>query len=69
MADELVHIIMSTDATQYKTMFEQTRTMLAEHENDLKKKQDRVMELESKVRQEITQCNGALRYVTYHYSA
>lgn len=49
VADELVHIIMSMDATQYKTMFEQTRTVLAEHETEMKKKQDRVMDLESKV--------------------
>lgn len=49
VADELVHIIMSMDATQYKTMFEQTRSLLAEQENDAKKKQDRAMELETKV--------------------
>lgn len=49
IADELVHIIMSMDAPHYKSMFEQTRTHMSELENDMKKKQDRVMELESKV--------------------
>ncbi|XP_053697946.1 bicaudal D-related protein homolog isoform X1 [Sabethes cyaneus] len=48
-ADELVHIIMNMDAMQFKTMFEQTRGMLIEQEEEMKKKNDRVMQLESKL--------------------
>lgn len=50
VADELVHIIMNLDAIQFKTMFEQTRNVVIEQEDELKKRQDRVMDLESKVR-------------------
>lgn len=49
IADELVHIIMNLDAIQFKSMFEQTRNVVIEQEEELKKRQDRVMELESKV--------------------
>ena len=49
VADELVHIIMNLDAMQFKTMFEQTRGMLIDQEDELKKKQDAIMSLESKV--------------------
>lgn len=48
-ADELVHIIMNMDAMQFKTMFEQTRSMVIDQEEDLKKKTDLIMQLESKV--------------------
>ncbi|XP_058116356.1 bicaudal D-related protein homolog [Anopheles ziemanni] len=48
-ADELVHIIMNLDAMQFKTMFEQTRSMLIEQEEELKKKNDIIMQLESKL--------------------
>uniref|UniRef100_A0A2M4A127 Putative rho-associated coiled-coil n=4 Tax=Anopheles triannulatus TaxID=58253 RepID=A0A2M4A127_9DIPT len=48
-ADELVHIIMNLDAMQFKTMFEQTRSMLMEQEEELKKKNDIIMQLESKL--------------------
>uniref|UniRef100_A0A182IRR1 Uncharacterized protein n=1 Tax=Anopheles atroparvus TaxID=41427 RepID=A0A182IRR1_ANOAO len=48
-ADELVHIIMNMDAMQFKTMFEQTRSMLIEQEEELKKKNDIIMQLESKL--------------------
>ncbi|XP_058455218.1 bicaudal D-related protein homolog isoform X2 [Malaya genurostris] len=48
-ADELVHIIMNMDAMQFKTMFEQTRSMLIEQEDELKKKNDFIMQLESKL--------------------
>nr|XP_019545187.2 bicaudal D-related protein homolog isoform X2 [Aedes albopictus]XP_019545188.2 bicaudal D-related protein homolog isoform X2 [Aedes albopictus]XP_029724309.1 bicaudal D-related protein homolog isoform X2 [Aedes albopictus]XP_029724317.1 bicaudal D-related protein homolog isoform X2 [Aedes albopictus]XP_029724324.1 bicaudal D-related protein homolog isoform X2 [Aedes albopictus]XP_029724329.1 bicaudal D-related protein homolog isoform X2 [Aedes albopictus]XP_029724341.1 bicaudal D-related p len=48
-ADELVHIIMNMDAMQFKTMFEQTRSMLIDQEEDLKKKTDLIMQLESKL--------------------
>ncbi|XP_062533272.1 bicaudal D-related protein homolog isoform X2 [Armigeres subalbatus] len=48
-ADELVHIIMNMDAMQFKTMFEQTRSMLIDQEEDMKKKSDRIMQLESKL--------------------
>lgn len=51
IADELVHIIMNLDAIQFKSMFEQTRNVVIEQEEELKKRQDRVMELESKVSQ------------------
>ncbi|XP_049276527.1 bicaudal D-related protein homolog isoform X1 [Anopheles funestus] len=49
VADELVHIIMNLDAMQFKTMFEQTRSMLIEQEEELKKKNDGIMQLESKL--------------------
>uniref|UniRef100_A0A903Z0E7 Uncharacterized protein n=1 Tax=Anopheles minimus TaxID=112268 RepID=A0A903Z0E7_9DIPT len=49
VADELVHIIMNLDAMQFKTMFEQTRSMLIEQEEELKKKNDVIMQLESKL--------------------
>lgn len=49
ITDELVHIIMNLDAIQFKSMFEQTRNVVIEQEEELKKRQDRVMELESKV--------------------
>jgi coiled-coil domain-containing protein 64 len=49
VADELVHIIMNMDAMQFKTMFEQTRGMLIDTEDEAKKKQDTIMALESKV--------------------
>ncbi|XP_053671985.1 bicaudal D-related protein homolog isoform X1 [Anopheles nili] len=48
-ADELVHIIMNLDALQFKTMFEQTRSMLIEQEEEMKKKNDVIMQLESKL--------------------
>ncbi|XP_058058270.1 bicaudal D-related protein homolog isoform X2 [Anopheles bellator] len=48
-ADELVHVIMNLDAMQFKTMFEQTRSMLIEQEEELKKKNDVIMQLESKL--------------------
>ncbi|XP_055544731.1 bicaudal D-related protein homolog isoform X2 [Wyeomyia smithii] len=48
-ADELVHIIMNMDAMQFKTMFEQTRGMLIEQEEEMKKKNDFIMQLESKI--------------------
>nr|XP_040220251.2 bicaudal D-related protein homolog isoform X1 [Anopheles coluzzii]XP_040220252.2 bicaudal D-related protein homolog isoform X1 [Anopheles coluzzii]XP_040220253.2 bicaudal D-related protein homolog isoform X1 [Anopheles coluzzii] len=49
VADELVHTIMNLDAMQFKTMFEQTRSMLIEQEEELKKKNDVIMQLESKL--------------------
>ncbi|XP_035902228.1 bicaudal D-related protein homolog isoform X2 [Anopheles stephensi] len=49
VADELVHIIMNLDAMQFKTMFEQTRSMLIEQEEEMKKKNDVIMQLESKL--------------------
>lgn len=48
-ADELVHIIMNMDAMQFKTMFEQTRAMLIDQEDELKKKTELIRALESKV--------------------
>lgn len=48
-ADELVHIIMNMDAMQFKTMFEQTRAMLIDQEDDMKKKSEHIRQLESKV--------------------
>jgi hypothetical protein len=48
-ADELVHIIMNLDAIQFKTMFDQTRSVLIDQEDELKKRQEKIMELESKV--------------------
>ncbi|XP_058825500.1 bicaudal D-related protein homolog isoform X2 [Topomyia yanbarensis] len=48
-ADELVHIIMNMDSMQFKTMFEQTRSLLIEQEEELKRKNDLIMQLESKV--------------------
>jgi BICD family-like cargo adapter len=49
-ADELVHIIMNLDAIQFKTMFDQTRSVLIDQEEELKKRQEKIMELESKVK-------------------
>ncbi|XP_053658431.1 bicaudal D-related protein homolog [Anopheles marshallii] len=49
VADELVHIIMNLDAMQFKTMFEQTRSMLIDQEEEMKKKNDVIMQLESKL--------------------
>ncbi|KAL1396561.1 hypothetical protein pipiens_002650 [Culex pipiens pipiens] len=48
-ADELVHIIMNMDAMQFKTMFEQTRAMLIDQEDELKKKTELIRALESKI--------------------
>ncbi|XP_055608874.1 bicaudal D-related protein homolog isoform X1 [Uranotaenia lowii] len=48
-ADELVHIIMNMDAMQFKTMFEQTRTMVIEQEDEMKKKNELIRNLESKL--------------------
>lgn len=59
-ADELVHIIMNMDAMQFKTMFEQTRGMLIDQEEDLKKKTDRIMQLESKLSGQEVELQSAL---------
>lgn len=48
-ADELVHIIMNMDAMQFKTMFEQTRAMLIDQEEEMKKKSELIRQLESKI--------------------
>uniref|UniRef100_A0A1Q3FQB0 Uncharacterized protein n=1 Tax=Culex tarsalis TaxID=7177 RepID=A0A1Q3FQB0_CULTA len=48
-ADELVHIIMNMDAMQFKTMFEQTRAMLIDQEEEMKKKSELIRQLESKL--------------------
>ncbi|XP_063709427.1 bicaudal D-related protein homolog [Culicoides brevitarsis] len=49
ITDDLVHTIMNLDAIQFKSMFEQTRNVVLEQEEELKRRQNRVMELESKL--------------------
>ncbi|XP_065087202.1 bicaudal D-related protein homolog isoform X2 [Ochlerotatus camptorhynchus] len=59
-ADELVHIIMNMDAMQFKTMFEQTRSMLIDQEEELKRKTDLIIQLESKLSVQDIELQSAL---------
>ncbi|XP_055635588.1 bicaudal D-related protein homolog isoform X2 [Toxorhynchites rutilus septentrionalis] len=59
-ADELVHIIMDLDAMQFKTMFEQTRAMLIDQEEELKRKTETIRQLESKLSVQDIELQSAL---------
>lgn len=50
VADDLVRIIMSLDAVHFKSMLDQTRATTNDQEDELRRRQDIIMELESKVR-------------------
>lgn len=63
-ADELVHIVMNLDAIKFGTMFDQTRGMLLDQEEELKKRQERIMQLESKV----SFNHELIKYHTYVYT-
>lgn len=47
-ADDLVRIIMGLDAVHFKSMLEQTRLTCNDQEDELRRRQDRIMDLESK---------------------
>lgn len=49
VADDLVRIIMSLDAVHFKSMLDQTRASSVDQEDELRRRQDIIMELESKV--------------------
>lgn len=49
VADDLVRIIMSLDAVHFKSMLDQTRATTNDQEDELRRRQDIIMELESKV--------------------
>lgn len=48
-ADDLVRIIMGLDAVHFKSMLDQTRQSCVDQEDELRRRQDRIMELESKL--------------------
>jgi len=49
VADDLVQIIMTLDAVHFKSMLDQTRSTSVDQEDELRRRQDIIMELESKV--------------------
>lgn len=48
-ADDLVRIIMGLDAVHFKSMLDQTRQTCNDQEDELRRRQDRIMDLESKL--------------------
>lgn len=49
VADDLVRIIMGLDAVHFKSMLEQTRQTCVDQESEMRHRQDRIMDLESKL--------------------
>lgn len=60
VADDLVRIIMTLDAVHFKSMLDQTRQNCVDQEDDLRRRQDRIMELESKLSGCEVELHGAI---------
>lgn len=48
-ADDLMRSIMALDAVHFKAMLDQSRATVGDQEDELRRRQDIIMELESKV--------------------
>lgn len=50
MSDELTRLLLNLDAANFKKMLDQTRNLVLEQEDDIKRSQGHIQQLEKKVR-------------------